>query len=214
MEAPSQRQHRRTGSKEAVMHTIGAQRVRNTPIGSIRDPRGVRVIQKLLDAYSINIEHTSERHLLNGPDRTAGLEISTRTVYCCYGATFERVFHEIAHIVTAPPDIDYETVPEDFLLLQLERCWCRHLKVGDKLLRAVLKWQGGTAVPLISEEENAMLDEVADYERSYAWRQGFRRLRKIGLIDNSNRPTLRSATWTEDVIKDLRRSLGEKRTET
>jgi len=196
-----------------MIASIEKDHVRNTPIGSIRDPRGVRVIQKLLDAYAINIEHTSERRLLNGPDRTAGLEISTRTVYCCYGATFERVFHEIAHIVTAPPDLDYETVPEDFLLLQLERCWCRHLKVGDKLFRAVLKWQGGTTVPLISEEENAMLEEVADYERSYAWRQGFRRLRAIGLIDDSNRPTLRPAAWTDDVIKDLRMKIGEKRTE-
>jgi hypothetical protein len=173
---------------------------------------GLESILHLAEKYSILLTHVpSGADMLNSPSGTAGLDLPSRTVFVSPSAKFEHVLHEIAHIVTAPPGVDYEDVPEDYFLLQLERCWAQGLRLSQGLTKAILTWQGGTAVPLLCEEKYAMLDEVAEYERSSPWRAGFRRLRALDLIDSSNRPTFRSPTWTEEALAELVRAVARGR---
>lgn len=160
------------------------------------------VLKRLSEVYSITLCEVGnlQDSRLNGPDGTAGLDLPTRTVFVSPRAAFERVLHEIAHIVTAPPGIEYDLVPEDFLLLQLERCWARGFRLSAKLVRSIYEWQGSTAAPLICGVEGAMLDEIADYEKSGPWRAGYHHLRSLDLIDAKNRPTLRTPRWTDEML--------------
>lgn len=172
---------------------------------------------RLAEAYGVRLVHVPEStsmQVLNSPAGTVGLDVESRTVFVGPSAKFAHVLHELAHFATLAPGIDYESVPEDFALLQLERCWAQGLHFSKGLVKSVIDWQGGTAVPLLCEERFAMLDEVADYERSAPWRAGFRRLRALDLVDSSNRPTLRRPTWTDETLEELRAAValaGERR---
>jgi hypothetical protein len=153
-------------------------------------------------AYEITLACAPEDDLrLNGPSREVGLDLPSRTVFVGPTARLEHVLHELAHIVTAPPGVSYETVPEDYILLQLERCWAREL-LNKKELFALKDWQETASAPLITPGE--VLGEIPYYERSSPWRAGFHHLRILGLIDSSNRPTFRSPTWTKEELDAVR----------
>lgn len=167
-----------------------------------------RFLERLADAYGIVLVDLAlaPRDLrLNNPMRNAGLVLGSRTVYVTPAARFEHVLHEIAHVVTAPPGIDYETVPEDFVLMQLERCWVR--ESPRRCRDAVDLWQRDTVVPLLVPD--TILADVPDYQACPEWRAGFRRARELGLIARDGMPTMRKATWSKAMLNEARHAVLE-----
>jgi hypothetical protein len=163
-------------------------------------------LEQLAQQFQITITPTWGGHsneLLNGPGRYAGLDLETRTVFYgedLPGLAFRYVFHEIMHIVTAPPGIPYDSISEDFLLLQLERAFVRDLP--RDIAADILEWQLETEAPLIVR--GAGLGEIAQYQLTPGWHQGFRRARHLGLLDTKNRPTGKLPTWTPALLEEAR----------
>jgi hypothetical protein len=170
-------------------------------------PKLRALLEKLAAAHGITlctIEKGSELlSKLNGPNNHAGLDIEQRVVFIGPTSRFQHVLHEIAHVVTAPPDIDYETVPEDFVLMQLERCWVEEFGLADSRAGAeFLDWQLETVAPLI--QPDTMLGDVWDYDEHEAWGAGYRRARELGLVDINNKPTYQLPTWKAELLEEAR----------
>lgn len=135
---------------------------------------------------------------LNSPLGNAGLDLELSVVYYNKEASFEHVLHEIAHVATAAPGIDYETVPEEFLLMQFERCLCS--KMPARLRNKVVDWQLDTVASTIVPEEE--LGRIEGYETTETWLAGYRRARELDLVDEDLRPTGRRAAWTPSLLRE------------
>jgi hypothetical protein len=166
-------------------------------------------VEQIAACFNVRIERTTweegRENKLNGPSGNAGMRLSERIVWFTKEATLPHVLHEIMHIVTNPPGISHEDVPEDFLLLQFERCVARTL--GEKTCAQVVDWQLETVAPLIVPE--AALNEILNYEKTKPWHDGFERARRLGLLDNSNKPTWALPTWDDALLEDAREKVHE-----
>jgi hypothetical protein len=167
-------------------------------------------IAKLAARFNVRIELTTwkEAHpigRLNGPSSYAGMDLTERIVWYTADAELEHVLHEIMHIVTNPPGVDHEYVPEDFLLMQFERCVAR--TISPRVYARVVDWQLETVAPLIVPE--AALGEILNYEKTKPWHEGFDRARRLGMLDASNHPTWVLPQWDDALLEDARLKVQE-----
>lgn len=169
----------------------------------------LELLERVAADHGIKLEYLPDATYLdarlNSPSSNAGLDLDTRTVYFNHEAQFEQVLHEIAHVVTAPPGIDYETVPEDFVLMQYERCLC--LDYPRRLTMRVIDWQHDTCAQLLRPDTE--LGRIEGYESYPEWADGYRRARELGLVDEHNRPTRARATWTPELLRETQNVLME-----
>ena len=171
-------------------------------------------VEKIAASFDVRIglmtwEEGRSARRLNGPNGNAGMSLTERTVWYTQEALLQHVLHEIMHIVTNPPGEDHEYVPEDFLLMQFERCVARSL--GKFICEQVIRWQLETVAPLIVPE--AALGEILNYEKTKPWLEGYERARRLGLLNGRNKPTWALPTWTPELLEDARakikQALGE-----
>jgi hypothetical protein len=167
-------------------------------------------IEKLAAGFGVTLETTSwgNHGKLNGPSGNTGMSLEQRKVWYTVEANLPQVLHEIMHIVTNPQGEDHEYVPEDFLLLQYERCVARTL--GKFSYEQVVRWQLETVAPLIVPE--AGLGEILNYEKTKPWLEGYDRARRLGLLNVRNEPTWALPTWTPELLEDARAKMEQART--
>jgi hypothetical protein len=175
---------------------------RHFPLISPRLERDLPTLQRIADPYGIRfiLVEDSQDPKLDGPNRYAGLDLEARVVFLGKYTEFEHALHEMAHLVTTPPGHDIEGIPEDFVLMQLERCWVEHLP--RSLRNSVINWQLDTVASLVAGLE-AFLSDNPDYETSPEWLAGFRRSQELGLINSARRPSLAPAVWTDSLLAEL-----------
>lgn len=166
-------------------------------------------VEKLAAGFGVVLEVTTNYAKLNGPTNNAGMNLPQRKVWYTTKASLQQVLHEIMHIVTNPPGEDHEDVPEDFLLLQYERCVGRSL--GKFHYEQVVDWQLETIAPLIMPD--TALGEILHYEKTKPWLEGYDRARRLGLLNRRNEPTWVLPSWTPELLEDARakikQALGE-----
>lgn len=170
-------------------------------------------VTEIATRFNVRLEETTwvagRVDKLNGPSGNTGLRIPERIVWFTKQATLAQVLHEVMHIVTNPPDLDIDSVPEDFLLLQFERCVAQTL--GRTAYTQVVDWQLDTVAPLIVPE--TMLADIRGYEKTKPWRAGFERARQLGLLDAEKNPTWAFPRWNSELLEEahlkIREALGE-----
>lgn len=155
-------------------------------------------IERVAERYQVDLCASDDRQELDGPSSYAGLHLEKRIVWYSDLAKPQHVLHEIMHVVTHPPGLGISEVPEDMLLLQVERAVARTL--GRAIYADVVDWQHETEAALMSP--GSMLGDVPNYGRRRTWHDGFALARRLGVLDGRNRPTWALPCWTETLRRD------------
>ena len=132
------------------------------------------------DFYSKTIMVPSHVDWLNAVDK-CGPE---------YG--FEVMHHEAMHMIMQPPFATINEMPEHWVLMQVELAYAKAI-ADDEAVRLVKAWQRQT-LGVGSEWGNG---EAEDYPRRWWWRAGFALARKMGALDQRNRPTWKLPDWSK-----------------
>lgn len=147
------------------------------------------------------------------PTGWASLLLSDRAVQYVPRAGDAAILHDMMHLLLLPPkelvdpDDALELVPEDFVLLQVERAVAKLMHAAT--CHSVVKWQEETIVCLFDElvglaPWDRELPRVPNYEQNIAWTDGLVVARALGVLDDEGQPTWRWPTWTETTVQALR----------
>lgn len=163
---------------------------------TILDFEGYNTLQVLLDSGS-NIRNISCSPVMGHIDARRKLVAVPENV------NVEYVFHELCHIICAPPFYDLdpkgtEDIPEYWLLMPYERELARSCN-SPHLLDAVSSWQYETVVddfyPLHRTELRDYGSTDEELFRTNLWQLGLWRARQVGLLDENNYPTFKYPNW-------------------
>lgn len=110
----------------------------------------------------------------------------------------EYAFHELCHVIMNPPG-GIDQLSEDVVLMPFERTLARQC-LSWKGFRRVLRWQEtGTQIEWWDAKEEKYYGElrsVPNYTRWNLWRESFRNLRRMGVINSGGRVTWQWPNWS------------------
>jgi len=108
----------------------------------------------------------------------------------------ENYLHELVHVITQPPWQNIEHTPEDFILMQFERALAAAY-FSPWAYDRIVHWQECTEVSATGTSLGTLteLGVSQPYFRAAWWRAGFVFCRKLGILDENNRPTFRWPDW-------------------
>lgn len=107
-------------------------------------------------------------------------------------AGVEVYLHELVHVITQAPYSTIDQQPEEHMLFQFERALAK--EVLDRYdYERVVKWQEWTMMRVVGD--GVALGSYPYYWSTRWWKEGYRRCRLVGLLDNDNRPTFERADW-------------------
>ena len=160
----------------------------------IAERLGIEVVAKSAPA--------SVRH---GPQLHA-CDIRRRRVYLYDGKISDSqnvayVLHEIMHVYLQPPWWRINCVPEEMVLLPVERTIAR-ARLSPETYQHVLNYQHSTVT--YASDSFDELGEVT-YLNTTWWRRGFELARILGLLTGAGRPTYAWPDWSR--IERVRRAV-------
>lgn len=143
---------------------------------------------------------TFDPGLIGNPTDAAAGCLQRRVVVCKRDEHHECphvVLHEIMHLVLTPQKrwtgvsrgAALQELDEAFVLLQVEREVARLL--GKDVYRRVVEWQRKTGTPIL---EGSMSDR--SHMTDAVWLGGYALARRLGVLDDENRPTWRWPRWS------------------
>lgn len=175
-------------------------------------------ITELAAIYGIKVEDLDRYYryydTTRGPNG-GGCSPIRRIIYIEDHMVLRENFHELCHVICAVPWAGCATlgaldplgfdgitgICEGHLLMQFERSLARAVFSQDQL-EDVLEWQEQTQVMLKKGGRLRYLERIRRYPRQGFWREGFGRLRRVGLLDENNFPTFEWADWSKLTWKD------------
>lgn len=163
-------------------------------------------IQALCDIYQVRRVKLNSQEFWNlvlmnkeatrAPDADGGCNVFHRIVYTSTNMRFKDELHELLHVVLQPPFTHIDDVPEDFVLMQVERAIANHLVEDPKARRAVLKWQDDTIADRFAAR-------MTYFRTNPAWKRGYVIAQKLGVLDERHRPTFKNPTWENLDLEDV-----------
>jgi hypothetical protein len=101
------------------------------------------------------------------------------------------VFHELMHVYLQPPWWQISEVPEEMLLLPVERSMAR-AQFDREVYREVINYQEMTTTWV-----SGGVDELGTtgYRNTTWWRRGFQLARVLGVLTDRGRPTYTQPVW-------------------
>lgn len=180
-----------------------------------------KTFSSLREIYGITMEMYPERVPGQRAPATAGplgpgCDPSTRTLFVdpwelSRGVSEsnrpEAFLHEIVHIIVQPPFWTIDQAPEDFILMQFERCLAR-CYFKDGVRKRIKDWQAIT----VCTASDCSLQDVEDvtgtpYWNTIWWRAGYGFCERLGLIDGNRKPTGKYPDWSvlEPVQEEIKK---------
>lgn len=175
-------------------------------------------ITTLADIYGITVE--TEQRYWRFPDTSGGpagggCSPFRRIIYIEDHMLVREAFHELCHVLCAVPWMGFATlndlveekhngisgICEGQMLMQFERSLARAVFDQD-CYEGVVEWQEQTLVVPKKGKKERYLERIRRYRRQHFWRDGFGRLRRVGLLDENNFPTFEWADWSNLTWKD------------
>jgi len=114
-----------------------------------------------------------------------------------FSSDIEYAFHELCHVIINPPG-GIDQLSEDVALMPFERTLARQC-LSPAGFKRVLAWQEtGTQIEWWCARKKKYYPElgmVPNYSRWGLWRESFRNLRRMGVIDKRGKVTWQWPNW-------------------
>jgi hypothetical protein len=180
--------------------------------------RSEEPITELAEIYGITIETEQPWFRLKDTSRGpqgGGCSPLRRVIYVEEHMVLRENFHELCHVICAVPwagcaslgsldPLGFDGISgicEGHMLMQFERSLARAVFTEDQL-EDVVEWQSQTQVLLKRGGRLRYLEKIRRYTRQGFWREGFGRLKRVGLLDENNFPTFAWADWSKLTRQD------------
>ncbi len=158
------------------------------------------VILDLAARYGVSVKFVPERGVpqrYEGPEGQ-GCNPAKKLLYVedTPWAEIEHPLHELVHVIVQPPWWSISKTPEEVVLFQFERALAR-ATLEDWAVGRVIEWQHQTGVTISGRYPGDLcLGDLRPYENEPFWRFGYALCRRLGLLDDRNRPTYRWPDWS------------------
>lgn len=111
----------------------------------------------------------------------------------CEAVNLAEVLHELCHVILHPPGASIDVIPEDWILMQVERAIATDMFKSQ--LAHIIDWQEDSVAPLTAELDD-MLGSVPDYIHTANWQRGIRLAQRLGVLTNERGASLLTARPT------------------
>jgi hypothetical protein len=113
------------------------------------------------------------------------------------------VLHELCHVVLHPPGESIDVVPEDWILMQVERAIAADLFKPH--LAYVIQWQEQSIAPLVAGAYD-LLGSIPDYINHATWQRGIDLAQRLGVLTSGPtrlaKPTYNLPKWSRLTVKE------------